>query len=180
MPGIASVALRSMESGAAQPEEPPQAQGRGALFNLPTPTPGISAPIFRHQLLRELMNHYGGGRLRGFEGEGPRQAGCWPSRFTMLGWTAFIQMLSYQAECAGRVLVKVDPRGTSGETCVSRRASREGPRADRWHDCPVCGLSAGRDQVSAQVIFGKAGNRPSGSQRQRMLSPAFLGEAVSL
>jgi hypothetical protein len=28
------------------------------------------------------------------------------------GWSAFIQMFSYQAECAGRVLVKVDPRRT--------------------------------------------------------------------
>ena len=28
--------------------------------------------------------------------------------------------------------------------------------AERWHECPVCGLSAPRDVVSAQVILQRA------------------------
>ena len=75
------------------------------------------------------------------------------------GWNSFIQKLSYKAECAGRVLVKVDPCGTS-QTCVCG-ASVPKTLADRWHDCPACGLSAGRDVVSAQVILQRAGTRPS-------------------
>jgi transposase len=42
--------------------------------------------------------------------------------------------------------------------------------ADRWHDCPACGLSAGRDHVSAQVILSRAGTRPSGANVEDVVS----------
>jgi len=70
------------------------------------------------------------------------------------GWNSFFQKLSYKAEEAGRELVKVDPRGTS-QTCVCGTAVPK-TLADRWHECPTCGLSAPRDVVSAQVILQRA------------------------
>jgi putative transposase len=69
-------------------------------------------------------------------------------------WNCFFAKLSYKAESAGRVLVKVDPRGTS-QTCVCGTAVPK-TLAERWHECPACGLSAARDVVSAQVILQRA------------------------
>lgn len=69
------------------------------------------------------------------------------------GWSSFITKLTYKAEDAGRVLVKVDPRGTS-QTCTCGAEVRK-TLAQRWHLCLNCGLSADRDHVSAQVILGR-------------------------
>ena len=66
----------------------------------------------------------------------------------------FLAKLSYKAASAGRELVKVDPRGTS-QVCVCGGAVPK-TLAERWHECPVCGLSAPRNVVSAQVILERA------------------------
>jgi putative transposase len=70
------------------------------------------------------------------------------------GWGYFIEKLAYKAESAGRVLVKVDPRGTS-QTCVCGAEVRK-TLSERRHDCQSCGLSLPRDHVSAQLILGRA------------------------
>src|SRR5579864_171467 len=58
----------------------------------------------------------------------------------------------FSACLQGRVLVKVDSRGT---TCV---CGAQVPKTltDRWNQCPACGLWAPRDVVSAQVILQRA------------------------
>lgn len=68
------------------------------------------------------------------------------------GWSGFFQKLAYKAESAGRLLVFVDPRGTS------QRCSRCGGEVrkalkDRWHKCAACGLSVSRDLNSAREIL---------------------------
>lgn len=65
-------------------------------------------------------------------------------------WASFINKLTYKAESAGRVLVKVDPRGTS-QACLCG-ASVPKTLAVREHVCHECGLVAPRDLVSAQLI----------------------------
>src|SRR5438067_1606873 len=70
------------------------------------------------------------------------------------GWNSFFAKLWYKAASAGRELVKVDPRGTS-QVCVCGAAVPK-TLAERWHECPACGLSAPRDVVSAQVILQRA------------------------
>ncbi len=67
------------------------------------------------------------------------------------GWSLFINKLTYKAENAGRVLMKVDPRGTS-QRCV---CGADVPKtlAQRWHECQACGLSVGRDHASALEIL---------------------------
>ena len=67
------------------------------------------------------------------------------------GWSSFIDKLAYKAEEAGRVLMKVDPRGTS-QRCICG-ASVPKTLSQRWHECQACGLSAARDHVSAQEIL---------------------------
>ena len=67
------------------------------------------------------------------------------------GWSAFIMKLAYKAAEAGRKVIAVDPRGTS-QVCLCGTEVRK-TLADRWHQCPECGLSAARDHVSAQLIL---------------------------
>jgi len=60
------------------------------------------------------------------------------------GWSSFIDKLAYKAEEAGRVLMRVDARGTSPRsTCGAAVPKR---LRQRWHEGLGCGLSAGRDR----------------------------------
>jgi putative transposase len=74
---------------------------------------------------------------------------------TDVGWSTFFNMLTYKAEDAGRVLIKVNPSGTS-QTCTCGASVTKTLR-ERRHQCSECGLSAHRDHVSAQVILQRAG-----------------------
>jgi len=65
-------------------------------------------------------------------------------------WRQFIVILTSKAEEAGRRVIAVDPRGTS-QTCVCG-APVPKTLADRWHDCPACGLSLPRDRMSAMLV----------------------------
>lgn len=106
---------------------------------------------FQHKVARRLVNTYGviavedlhiSGLARGMLAKSVHDA----------SWSHFINTLSYKAAEAGRQLVKVDARGTS-QTCLCGVAVRK-TLAQRWHQCPACGLSAARDHVSAQLILG--------------------------
>lgn len=69
------------------------------------------------------------------------------------GWSTFIEKLAYKAESAGRLLVKVDPRGTS-QRCSGCGCAAPKELKDRWHVCSDCGLSVSRDLNSAIEILG--------------------------
>jgi putative transposase len=68
-------------------------------------------------------------------------------------WGGFVSILKGKAESAGIRVVEVDPAGTSQECVCGREVRKE--LSDRWHECPACGLSQQRDQVSAQVILAR-------------------------
>jgi hypothetical protein len=67
------------------------------------------------------------------------------------GWGQFLQILREKAAEAARVVVQVDPRGTS-QRCP---CGADTPKTlkDRWHCCLVCGLDVPRDQASAMEIL---------------------------
>ena len=67
-------------------------------------------------------------------------------------WSLFIAILAAKAEEAGRMVIAVNPRGTS-QTCVCGKPVPK-DLSERWHHCPSCGLSLPRDQVSAMLIKG--------------------------
>jgi len=122
---------------------------------------------FQHKVSRQLVNEYGVIAVEDLNVKG-LASGMLAKSVHDAGWSQFIAMLAYKAEEAGRQMVKVDPRGTS-QTCVCG-ASAPKALADRWHDCPACGLSAGRDHVSAQIILSRAGTRPSGANVEDVVS----------
>jgi len=72
------------------------------------------------------------------------------------GWGYLVQRLHDKAESAGRVVVLVDPRGTS-KTCSGCGATFEGlTLADRWVTCG-CGVSLDRDHNAAINIKNRGG-----------------------
>lgn len=113
---------------------------------------------FHHKLSRKLVNENGLIAVEDLNVKG-LASGMLAKSVHDAGWTNFINMLTYKAEDAGRLLIKVDPRGTS-QTCTCGATVRKTLK-DRWHLCSNCGLSANRDHVSAQVILARAGVSPS-------------------
>jgi putative transposase len=105
---------------------------------------------FHHKVSRTLVNHYGVIAVEDLKIKG-MASGMLAQSVHDVGWGSFLNKLAYKAESAGRVFIKVDPRGT-GQTCI---CGQRVPKtlSQRWHSCPSCGLAQGRDHVSAQVIL---------------------------
>lgn len=67
-------------------------------------------------------------------------------------WGKFIILLTYKAESAGKLVVKVDPRNTS-KTCSCCGKIKEGMTlADREYHCEHCGLHMDRDHNASLNI----------------------------
>ncbi|MDI6884389.1 MAG: transposase [Hadesarchaea archaeon] len=67
-------------------------------------------------------------------------------------WAAFLHMLTYKAERAGRWVVKVEPRGTT-DKCSRCGEVVKKPLWARVHRCPKCGLELDRDLNAARNIL---------------------------
>lgn len=122
---------------------------------------------FQHKVSRSLVNEYGLIAVEDLNVKG-LASGMMAKSVHDAGWSMFVAMLAYKAEDAGRRLVRVDPRGTSQTCLCGQRVPKT--LADRWHDCPACGLSAGRDHVSARIILSRAGTLPSGANVEEVVS----------
>lgn len=68
------------------------------------------------------------------------------------GWGQFLRLLTEKAESAARVLVAVNPAGTS-QQCSGCGAIVPKRLSDRLHECLACGLSLGRDHNAALNIL---------------------------
>ncbi len=131
---------------------------------------------FAHRESRGIVNRFGLIAAEDLNIKG-LAAGILARSVHDVGWSQFFSYLSYKAEYAGREFRTVDPRGTS-QTCV---CGVRVPKtiADRWHSCQACGLSAGRDHVSAQVILQRARNLPSGANVE-VVNSCVSRESVSV
>lgn len=68
------------------------------------------------------------------------------------GWASFLNKLTYKAESAGRVLVRVNPAGTS-QRCSGCGERVQKALSERRHHCPSCGLDLDRDVNAARNIL---------------------------
>jgi putative transposase len=68
------------------------------------------------------------------------------------GWGMFLRRLDDKAESAGRQIVRVNPNGTT-QRCSGCQTVVPKTLRQRWHDCPRCGLSLGRDENAAREIL---------------------------
>ncbi len=76
--------------------------------------------------------------------------------FADAGIAGFLnEILPYKAARAGRLVVKVNPAGTSQHCaiCLNRVTKELG---DRWHKCPHCGASMPRD-LNSGILIKKVG-----------------------
>jgi len=108
---------------------------------------------FHHNLSRWLVNNHGLIAVEDLNIKGLARTMLAKS-VTDAAWGQFLNFIAYKAESAGRVLVRVNPNGTS-QTCTCGAEVRK-TLSDRWHDCQSCGLSLPRDHVSALVILSRA------------------------
>ena len=67
-------------------------------------------------------------------------------------WSTLIQFMTHKAENAGRVIVAVDPRGTS-QRCSRCGATVSKSLRVRVHNCSHCGFKTSRDLNSALEIL---------------------------
>ncbi|MFO8039636.1 MAG: transposase, partial [Sodalinema sp.] len=76
--------------------------------------------------------------------------------FADAGIAGFLnEILPYKAAKAGRLVVKVNPAGTSQHCAIClNRVPKE--LSDRWHECPHCGASMPRD-LNSGVLIKKVG-----------------------
>lgn len=109
---------------------------------------------FHHKESRKIVNQNGLIAVEDLNVKGMVRNHKLAKSISDAGWSNFLFMLAYKAESAGRVFVKVDPRGTS-QTCLCGAEVRKTLR-DRVHVCRECGLEQDRDHVSAEIILGRA------------------------
>ena len=105
---------------------------------------------FHHQVSRKLVNSYDLITVEDLNIKG-LAGGMLAKSVHDAGWGSFLNKLSYKAESAGRMLVRVNPNGTS-QRCVCGAAVPKG-LGQRWHRCPECGMSVSRDHASALEIL---------------------------
>jgi putative transposase len=77
------------------------------------------------------------------------------------GWGLFVNVLRAKAESAGRVVLEVNPAGTS-QTCAMCGEHVPKRLAVRWHSCPYCGCELHRDHNAALNILKKGGGTAFG------------------
>ena len=110
---------------------------------------------FLHKLSHRYINNYSPIAIENLAVKRMMESSYNAKNTADSSWSTFIQMLSYKAEGAGRVLVKVDPKNTT------QNCSRCGNRVYkqvwiRTHNCPACGLVMDRDHNAAINILNKA------------------------
>lgn len=106
---------------------------------------------FQHKLARQLVNRFGLLAIEALNIKG-LAGGMLAKSVHDAGWSGFFQKLAYKAESAGRLLINVDPRGTS-QRCSGCGDVVRKELKDRWHECSACGLSISRDLNSAREIL---------------------------
>ena len=105
---------------------------------------------FHHKLSRAVVNNFGLIAVENLNVRGLARMRL-AKQVHDAGWSSFINKLCAKAEEAARIVVKVNPSGTS-QTCICG-ARVPKTLSQRWHECSACGLSAPRDHVSAQIIL---------------------------
>ncbi len=89
------------------------------------------------------------------------------------GWNYLVRRLHAKAEEAGRVVVQINPSGTSKTCSECGHVFEEVKLSDRWIDCPECGLSLDGDHNAAINIL-RRGLESLGGDGQSLWAPSSL------
>jgi putative transposase len=109
---------------------------------------------FVHRISRELVNRFDRIAIEKLSIQG-LAGGIFASQVRDACWGKFTIILAYKAASAGRVLVKVNPSGTSQE-CPGCGAVARKELSERIHQCKSCLFRCHRDEAAAMVIRQRA------------------------
>jgi putative transposase len=107
---------------------------------------------FVHQLSRKIVNENDVIVVEKLNTENMLGNHCLAKSISDASWTQFRNCLAYKAESAGRKLIAVNPAYTS-QDCSGCGYRAKKPLKERWHHCPMCGLSLDRDTNAAINIL---------------------------
>ena len=114
---------------------------------------------FCHQNARRIVNRFGIIAVEKLNVKGMVKNHCLAKSISDASWSQFRSILTSKAESAGREILAVNPAYTSQDCsgCGYRPDGQEGRTkkklSDRWHLCPLCGLSVDRDTNAAVNIL---------------------------
>ena len=114
---------------------------------------------FCHQSARRIVNQFGIIAVEKLSVKGMVKNHCLAKSISDASWSQFRSILTSKAENAGREILAVNPAYTSQDCsgCGYRPDGLEGRTKkkllDRWHLCPMCGLSVDRDTNAAVNIL---------------------------
>lgn len=111
---------------------------------------------FAHQASRKLVNEYQFIAFEKLDIQGMQSNGNKRINRSIadVAWGQFVQYTIYKAESAGRLVVQVNPKGTS-QMCSGCHAIVPKDLSVRIHDCPHCGLKLNRDHNAAINILAR-------------------------
>jgi len=107
---------------------------------------------FVHQLSRKLVNENDVLAVEKLNTTNMLSNHCLAKSISDASWTMFRTVLTNKAESAGRTIVAVNPAYTS-QDCSGCGYRTKKPLKERWHHCPMCGLSLDRDTNAAINIL---------------------------
>ena len=107
---------------------------------------------FLHKLANHYIANYGVIFIEDLNISGMVQNKHLSKSISDSSWGEFFRLLSYKAEEAGRLVIKVPPHNTS-QICSSCGEKVAKSLAVRIHRCPYCGLVLDRDENAARNIL---------------------------
>jgi putative transposase len=116
---------------------------------------------FAHKTARALVNEYDRIAVEKLNIRGMLRNHALAKSISDAGWGLFLSILIAKAASAGRIVVQVDPAGTS-QVCAQCGKSVRKRLAVRWHSCPYCGSELHRDHNAARNILKKGGGTAFG------------------
>ena len=115
-----------------------------------------------HKTARQLVNQFDKIAVEDLDIKGMLNTSYMSRMISDSGWGNFLNILTYKAEEAGRLVVKVDPRGTS-QQCSQCGTIVQKALSCRKHNCTTCGLVLHRDHNAALNILNRAFKSPEGA-----------------
>ncbi len=110
---------------------------------------------FVHQFARRLVNRYALIAVEKLNVKGMVQNHCLAKSISDASWSLLRGVLSQKAESAARTIAEINPSYTS-QTCSECGHVAKKTLKERWHHCPICGLSLDRDTNAAFNILKTA------------------------
>ena len=108
---------------------------------------------FCHKLSRNIVNKYKTICVEDLDINQMKESNKYLSKnIHDASWRLFIDLLSYKAEDAGRIFVKVNPAYTT-QDCSECGYRVKKKLSDRAHNCPNCGLIMDRDLNASKNIL---------------------------